>query len=117
MLADPQTVTIDGSAKTLAAVSRSDGSSIYRTSDGVYTLTVSRRTARNRTRFVCRIDHKGLDADPLTSGSFIPVSASWYFVMDKPETGYDQTDFKNVALGLTGFLTSATLLKVLGGET
>ncbi len=115
MLADPQSVTVNAVAQSLPAIRREDLASSYRKDDGTYTLTISHQE-KQRNRRVVRIDHRKIAADPLTAENTEYTSA-YYLVMDVPPVGYTNTEMKDIALGLTAWLTSANILKVLGGES
>lgn len=117
MFADPQTITVNAAAQSLAAVSRGDLYSIYRKDDGSYTYKVQRQLGRDRNRYTLRLDHTKLTSDPFVSANNIRVGASVLMILDMPGLGYTTTELKDIALGLTGWATSTNLLKVLGGET
>lgn len=114
--ADPQSVTVNAVAQSLARIStgNDDGSS-YRKDDGSYALIISHQENR-RNRRVVRLNHRKIAADPLTAAN-TEYTASFYLVMDVPPVGYTLTEMKDIALGLTGWLSSANVLKVLGGES
>lgn len=116
MFVDPQSVTVNAVAKTLPAISRGDGTSTYSLDDGAIKLTISHNYAK-RKRFTVRIDTNKVAADPLASANNMLYSASVYLVMDAPNVGYSNAEVRDYAIALTGFLTSANILKVLGGES
>ncbi len=115
MLADPQSVTVNAVAQSLAAISREDLASTYRTADGVYTFSIA-NTEGKRNRRVVRLNHRKIAADPLTADN-VEYTFSTYLVIDGPPVGYTITEMKDMILGLTGWLTSANVTKVLGGES
>lgn len=115
MFADPQSVTVNAVAQSLPAISREELASLYRKDDGAYTLKISHQEgARNRR--VVRLEHTKTATDPLTAQN-ATVGLSVYTVIDVPPWGYTNTEMKDIVLGLTGWLTSANVLKVLGGES
>lgn len=116
MFADPQSVTVGGSAKSLPATARNQNSSVYTTDVGDYKLTVSHTYGR-RNRFQIRVDTEKTAPDPLAVANNLVYSQSVYIVIDKPVNGYTNVEAKDLALALTAWATSANLLKVLGGET
>lgn len=116
MFADPQSVTVNAVAKSLPAISRDENASTYRMDTGDYELVIS-RTFGKRNRFVVRLNAKKIAADPLTASNNLEYRMSTYLVLDAPPVGYTNTELKDIALGLVGWLTSANVLKVLGGET
>lgn len=116
MFADPQTVTVNAVAQTLAALTAGDNMSrSYRKDDGSYELVIS-HAEKTRNRRVVRLNHRKIAADPLTADN-TEFSASYYLVIDAPRLGYTNTEMKDHILGLVGWLTSANTLKVLGGES
>lgn len=115
MFADPQSVTVNSVAQSLPAIRREDTSSSYRKDDASYTLRIS-HDEKKRNRRTVRLEHRKIAADPLTSQN-AEFGFTVYLVMDAPVVGYAATEMKDIVLGLTGWLTSANILKVLGGES
>lgn len=115
MFADPQSVTVNAVAQSLPAISREELSSVYRKDDGTYTLLISHSEAKRNRRTV-RLTRRKIAVDPLTSEN-VEVSHSIYIVIDAPISGFTNTELKDDTLGLTGWLSSANILKVLGGES
>lgn len=115
MFADPQSVTVNAVAQSLAAVGREELASTYRKDDGSYQLVISHQE-KSRNRRTVRLSHRKIAADPLSADN-VEYSMSTYLVIDVPPVGYTNTEIKDIVLGLTGWLTSANVLKVLGGES
>lgn len=115
MFADPQSVTVNAVAQSLPAIKREDFSSSYRKDDASYTLTISHAEGK-RNRRVVRLENRKIAADPLTADN-TEYSMSAYLVIDTPPVGYTNTEAKDIVLGLTAWLSSANVLKVLGGES
>lgn len=116
--ADPQTVTINAVAQTLARVSSGVNTGGFKKDDGNVGLTVS-HTYGNRTRRTIRLDHAKIAADPLISAQSIRYSMSTYLVVDTPVTGYTVAEAKQVIDGLVAYLSASTGAKItqlLGGE-
>lgn len=116
MFADPQSITVNAVAQSLPAIERNGGSSVYKKDDDSYKLTISHQTG-NRKRFNVRIDSGKIAPDPLSAANNQRYSASAYLVIDAPNVGYSNAELQQIATALTGWATSANLLKVLGGET
>lgn len=119
MMADPQSVTINAVAQSLAAVSRGDNTSTYRKDDGTVELIVSHTNAR-RTRRSVRLNFNKISADPLVPAQNQKVSLSAYLVIDHPPTGFTNAELKQVTDGLTKWLTDSTganTTKVIAGES
>lgn len=116
--ADPQTVTINAIANTLARTGFGTTSGAFTKDDGNVKLSVS-HTAGKRTRRTIRLDHAKVAADPLISAQNIRYSMSCYLVCDIPITGYTVAEAKQIVDGLTAYLTAssgANVTKLLGGE-
>lgn len=116
--ADPQSVTINAVAKSLARTSSGPNSGTFRKDDGEVQLTVQHSSAK-RDRHTIRIDHKKIAADPLQPSTNALFSMSCYLVVDMPVAGYTLAEAKQIVDGLTGYLTAssgARVTQLLGGE-
>ena len=117
-LSDPQSVTINSIANSLARVSVGENQSTYKSNDGNVTMTVSSRYGK-RVRRVIRLDHRKVAADPLSTGYNKEYGMGTFLVIDTPDVGYTPTEAKQVVDGLLAALTAssgALTSKVLGGE-
>jgi hypothetical protein len=115
--ADPQSVTISGSANSLPRVSSGVSSGAFATADGVAVLKVSHALGKRNRRTV-RLEHSKIAADPLTSAN-TKYSMSAYVVFDVPTVGYTVAEAQAIIAGLTKWLTDTSgsnVAKVLGGE-
>lgn len=117
MFADPQTVTVNAVAQTLAAVSREPMKSTYREDIGEYELVISHQEGAKRDRRTVRLNRKAVTTDPFIPAQNVEVSHSVYIVIDAPIAGFTNAEIKDDVLGLCAWLTSANTLKVLGGES
>lgn len=117
MFSDPQTVTVNAVAQTLPAISREPMKSTYREDIGEYELVISHQENRARDRRTVRLNRVKTTADPFIPANNVEVSHSIYLVIDAPIAGFTSTELKDDALGLAAWLTSANVLKVLGGES
>lgn len=115
MLADPQTVTVNAVAQTLPATLRGENESKYTEDIGEYDLHISHQFG-SRKRRVVRLNHTKIAADPITAVN-ASVSASMYLVIDEPQWGFTDTELGDDVAGLLAYLTTATVAKVLGGES
>jgi len=114
---DPQSVTVNAVAQSLPRISSNGASSEYQKEDASYKLTIS-RVAGKRRRYMVRLDARRIAADPLVSANNREYTMAAYMVIDVPPTGigYTNAEAKDVVLGLTAWLTSANVLKVVGNE-
>lgn len=117
MFADPQSITVNSVAKSLPAVSRSADSSVYKMDTGDYSLTISKARTGSRKRFAVRIDARKIAPDPLVSSNNVEYTSTVILSMNMPFVGYTNAEVKDIVLALTGWATSANVLKVLGEET
>lgn len=116
--ADPQSVTISGTANSMPRVSSGVNNGAFSKDDGLLGLSVSHQYG-NRTRRVIRLNHSKIAADPLLAGVNVKASASVYLVIDQPQTGYAVADLKAIADGFLAYLTAssgARVTQLLGGE-
>ncbi len=116
--ADPQSVTISGTAISLPRVSSGTNSGGFKASDGLTALTVSHQNG-NRNRRTIRLQTTKVGADPLLSGANNYYSMTTYLVVDTPKVGYTVAEAKAVVDALVAYLTASTGAKVtqlLGDE-
>lgn len=116
MFADPQSVTVNAVAQSLPAVSRETFKSTYRKDDTTYELVIA-HDEKTRNRRTVRLNNRKIAADPLVTSQNAEYTMSAYLVIDHPNDGYTNTELKDIVLGLVGWLTSANILKVVGGES
>jgi hypothetical protein len=118
MFADPQSVTVAGSAKTLPRVSMGELTGQFRSSDGAYNLTVKHNQGR-KDRSVVRLDSKKLGANPLDPTKNLPYTASVYTVVEAPAggQGYTSTEVEDLVKAHAAYLTAANITKIVGKES
>jgi len=119
MLADPQSVTISGSASSLPRTSSGVNLGEFTKDDSTIKLRVQ-HTYGGRTRRLIRLDFSKIAADPLISAQSIRHSGSVYVVFDLPPTGYTPAEAKAVYDGFAAMLAASSgafVTKVLGGES
>lgn len=114
--ADPQSITVNAVAQSLPTISRERLLSQYRKDDGTYNLKIQHQEGKRNRRTV-RLDFQKVAANPFEPALNEKFTGSVYLVVDAPPTGYTNTEIKDITLGLTGWLSSANVLKVLGGES
>lgn len=114
-LADPITLTIDGSGHTLNRVRTEGTRSIYAEAGEAYKLTVSHQESKDRTRRMIRVDNRIVAADPLTAQNEYK-GLGVYLVIDEPEYGFTDTAITNIAAGLQALCDATFIGKVLSGQ-
>jgi len=122
VFADPQSVTYNGSAKSLPAVSRGEDKSVYRLVDSgvLYELTLSHSDNGKRSRAVARLVRTAAVADVLVPANNVVASMSATITVDFPDTGYTPTDAGYLIRALGGWLSASTYTaadKLLNFET
>lgn len=118
MFPDPLTYTLNGVAKTLARVEVGTGRAVYRTADGLITLTISHRqgSAKDRIQTMVRFDQKKVVTDPLTAAQDYDIQSDWH-VFERPAFGFSMTDMEQQVAASNAFLTTAYIDKLFGGES
>jgi hypothetical protein len=91
MFSDPQSVTVNAVAKSLARTGSTDSIGIYQsTADGLV-LKISHQNGK-RNRQTVRLDVSKISADPLVPTVNRPYSLSAYLVLDTPLQGFSTTE-------------------------
>lgn len=122
MLTDPQKFKeVSETEVTAPRVSTGDFKSVYETSDGLNSLTIStQESSSNRKRHLVRIDVSKLTTNIYEESKKQEVSMSVYLVVDRPVAGYTNAEALKLIKGLVGLLSASTYSlpeKVLGGES
>jgi hypothetical protein len=116
--ADPQIVTVNAVAQTLARTGFGATSGTFTKDDGNYKLSVSHAYGK-RNRRTIRLDTRKIAADPLLGSVNIQYSMSAYLVVDVPVTGYTVAEQKLIVDAFAAYLTASAGAKItqfLGGE-
>lgn len=116
-LADPQSVTIDGTAFSLPRLPGQAGRQPYTSSDGMTSLVILQSNGK-RKRSAVRIEKRKVVTDPITGLSSYG-DAAVYVMFDRPLVGFSNDELAKIFVGLSAALTASTnalTLKVLGGE-
>jgi len=118
-LADPQSITISGTAVSLPRVATGRFSSDYLSSDGLTGLKLA-SSYGNRQRQTVRLDLKKVSADVYLPSQNVERSMSCYLVFDRPTAGYTNADALAAFVGFNSLITASTnavISKLLGGES
>jgi hypothetical protein len=116
MLADPQSVTINAVATSLARTQQGPNENKYTSADGKTVMTTKQNTTAKRFRREVRLSQEKIAADPISAVNAV-VGSSIYFVVDEPRNGV----FSDIEIGylidaLKTWLSSTNYNKVLVGE-
>lgn len=115
MFADPQSVTINAIASTLALVKATEGARDYANADGTIKLQTKQNRTKTRQRHEVRLTPTIVAVDPLSSANDF-ASASVYLVIDEPLAGFTDVQLGHYVEALKTWLTSANQAKLFGGE-
>jgi len=119
MLSEPISLTYNAVAKSLARSGSGVDSSEYRLLDGTtatYLLRIGHTLAR-RNRYFVRLQRDAYATDPVIPAQNVLTGAVCTMSVDYNPIGTTATEARNLALALTGYLTSGNLDKIIGGET
>lgn len=117
--ADPQSVTINAVAQTLARTGSGIDSGSFMKDDTSVKLSIS-HAYNKRNRRVLRLDHWKNAPDPLQPAINTRYNMSAYLVVDVPPQGYTIVEQKQIVDALTAYLTAssgARVTQLLGGES
>lgn len=120
---DPMVITIGGTAYTFNRISNTDLRSVYQTADGTKNVTIGhQKTGKNksRVRTLWKYTETRFTADPFVPTQNISIQDSIHVVIDRPVTGFNQTDVVNQFAGIVAALTAssnAAVVKLYGMES
>lgn len=118
MLADPQSITIDGTAISCARNLTGTDLGRFNAANGQTTLEV--QTSRSgRVRSVARLRQTKVTADPLVATTNVVVSDTIALTINRPLEGYSDADVEKQVVGFIAWLTASTnanLKKLIAGE-
>lgn len=117
--ADPQSVTINAIANSLARVSSGENKGAFAKDDGTVRLSFSHQYGKSIRR-VSRLDHQKIAADPLMASVNVVSKLGVYLVVDVPLVGYSLAEQKQVVDGFLAYNTAssgARITQLLGGES
>lgn len=117
MFTDPQSVTINAIATSLARVAQQGRSSVYESADGALKMTISHANG-NRARSVVRFDRKKVGADALNPATNKQYTSSVYLVVDVPHTGFTDVEIAYDVNGLCDLVQgTGWIARFLGQES
>jgi len=117
MFSDPQSVTVNGAAKSMPRVENDGKKSVYQMNDETFKLIISHQpTGSDRVRSMVRIDQRAVVADPLTSVNDYET-LTYYVVVDRPSVGFTSAQLGYLVAGLNTWLDSTAVGKLFGQES
>jgi hypothetical protein len=116
--AEPVTITINAVPIAFNKRSSSGTSSIWSSSDNLWTLTISHQViGKDRVRSMARLDQKKVVTNPLDSTNDWDTFSTWT-VEERPAFGFSNTEMKNQISGFTTWdVLGATQDKILNQES
>lgn len=118
MLSDPQTLTVNSVANSLPRINQDNNGAVYRLRASTSELVLSIKHSNGKIAggqmgegHVVKVEHTVFATATQPQMKF----ATWV-VIQNPD-GYSLADAKYYLQGLTAFLTSATIDKLLNGES
>lgn len=111
MLSDPQSITVNSVAQSLPKIETSQRKGVYRKADGTFQLTVSHSPSKDRVRSLYRVDQFFVDAN--LQQQFADV----YVVMDRPITGFTQTQLEQLAAAVMAAVNTTMVGKLFAQES
>lgn len=118
MFADPQVVTVNAVAQSLARTGSGINVGSFRTNDGNFQLDVA-HTVGKRARRTIVIKQRKIAADPLTSSNNVEYTMTARVTFDVPLVGYTVAEQKLLWDGFAAWFAASSGAKVtqlLGGE-
>jgi hypothetical protein len=117
LFSDPQTITVNAVAKAMPRISTNGTSSTYRLADTTFALTISHNeTKQQRVQSRARFEQRAIVPDPLTSVNDWE-SAAFSIVLDRPISGFTQTQLDQMWAGLKAWLDSSAFAKFFNQES
>lgn len=115
-LADPQSVTVSGTAVSMPRTGLDLTQGSFSSADGQTVFTVLHSTTK-RTRHTIKLQRSAIVSDPLVPSVNQNVSYSAHIVVDIPKNGVSLADAVALANALVAWATSTNITKVVGGES
>lgn len=116
MFADPQSVTVNGAAKSLSrVVSPSPTQGVFSNNGDEFVLVTSQKQTNNRFRREFRFTQTKIAADPISALNK-QVSASVIIAIDEPKVGFTDAELGYLIAGVKTAFDATAYGKLLTGE-
>ena len=116
-LADPQSVTISGTAVPLPRTGLTLNEGRFTSATGEVNLSVMHSSSTNRVRHTVRLQKTTIVSDPLVPSQNQNVAYQVHVVFDTPKNGVSTADAAALGKALVAFLTDANIAKVVASES
>lgn len=121
--ADPQSVTISGSAVSLPNVERAGRRALYTSSDQTVSMTLShvpqKSKGREKTRTLAQLTKSKIVTDPISTDN-VTEDLKISFILERPNYGFSEAEILALSNALCTWLTansSANVSKLAGQES
>lgn len=116
MFADPQSVTVNAVAKSLARVTSPNGQTgRFSNNGGEFELLISQKSTNNRFRREFRFTQTKIAADPISALNK-QVGATIIIAIDEPKVGFSDTELGYLIAGVKTAFDATAYGKLLEGE-
>lgn len=117
MYSDPQSVTVNAVAQSLARVGTNEPSRVgtFVSADGTFQFDVRQNKTSNRFRREARLTQKKIAADPISAVNK-EVSTSVMLVVDEPRWGFSDAEIGYLTAAIIAWFTNGNRDKLLAGE-
>lgn len=116
MLTDPQTLTVNAVAKTLARVEQTGSRANYATQDELFSLVVSHQRSGQKTESLMKYTQKAVVSDPLTAvNDFQELGIQIKFT--RPDFGFSQTQVEQLWAAIKAHIDNTMIGKIYGRES
>jgi hypothetical protein len=120
MFTDPQSVTINGAAKSMPRIQSPSGNklqSVYTTSDELWSLMIQHQSQGNgRIRTQVNLTQRAVVTNPLDSSNDYDNLVT-YLVIDRPGYGFTVTNLDHQLAGFKAWLDSTAITRLFGRES
>lgn len=113
---DPQSVTVDGTAVSLARTGQSLSEGTFRSADGKFELSVKHST-NSRYRHLAQLKMLDTVSNPLVPDQNIAVSAHAHVVIDAPRNGLSNAQIGDISDAIVAWATPTNIAKLIAGES
>lgn len=117
---DPQSVTINAVAQSLARVSTAPFEATYQKDDRTVTLKIRHTVTAKRLRTNIRLEQTKIATDPLVTTTNNYYTSSVSLTIDRPTAGFSNTEIKYLTDAIALWLTtssSANAIKAIALES
>jgi len=115
-LADPQSVTIDGTPVSLARTGLSMTEGSFASADRKYQLTVKHSNG-TRYRHLAQLKLVDIVSNPLVPDQNVNIETHAHIVIDAPRNGLSDAQVGDIADAIVAWATPANVAALLAGES